>query len=608
MSNTLLNEDKMKNRIKTTGMGKASTLAVLILLSAGCDKNFLERLPLTEISEANVWSDPDLTRAFVSKMYEQMDHGYKEIMIASLSDEARFIHDYGTSRIVEGNVDPDASRVFDARMGHSWEDFYTVIRNANMFFERIGQVPFANAADKDQITGEVHFMRAWNYFSLLRVYGGVPIISGTFGLDDSEAIGQVKRAGYGQTVDFILEDIEKAVPLLGEQADVPRGIVHKSAAKALKSRLLLYAASDLYNRPGNTNELVGYVNASPADRTARWTAARNAAKEVIDDGKHGLYAPTGNPREDYANIFLDKGNNEVIFSKLFDKELLRTRIDIYNGPNGYNNWGGNVPLQNLVDAYQMADGSAFDWNNAAHKADPYLGRDPRFYASILYNGAPWKKRGSNGIGQDPVGLIQTARYEFWTGTEKVDREGLDTRKGPIENWNGTYSGYYMRKFMDITLDAQFSGGDQDFVHFRYAEILLNHAEACIALGEEAAARASLKLVRERAGMPGADVDNASGNALRDLCRYERRVEMAFEGHRYFDARRWMTAEVDFKENARGIEIVGTLQVPNDNSTLEYTYTVVDIQPRDFPEKMYFMPIPASEIRANGNLVQNPGYY
>jgi len=599
----------MKNTKKIMNTGKAAMAAALLLaLSAGCNKNFLEKLPLTEFNEDQVWSDPGLTRTFVSRMYEQMDHGYKEIMIASLTDESRFIHDYGTSRIVAGNVDADAAKVFDSRMASSWEDFYSVIRNTNMFLEKINQVPFANARDKEQITGEVYFFRAWNYFSLLRVYGGVPLFNRTFGLGEGDAIQQARRATYAETVAFILKDIDDALPLLKEAADVPRGMLHKSAAKALKSRLLLYAASDLYNRPGNTNALIGYVNPSAADRTARWTAARDAAKDIIDEGNYSLYTSALDPWENYANIFLDKGNPEVIFSKLFDKELLGTGHDRFNGPNGYHNWGGNVPLQGHVDAYQMADGTAFDWANPAHKAAPYENRDPRFYATILYNGAPWKTRKSDGIAQDPVGVIQTARYEYWNGTATVTLEGLDTRNGEIEKWNGTFSGYYLRKFMDPELDAEFFRGDQDFIHFRYAEILLNHAEACIELGDDAAARASLKLVRERAGMPGSDVDNASGNALRDLCRYERRIELAFEGHRFFDARRWMTAEVDFAKKAQAIQIMGVLQVPNDNSSLKYEYTVADMEhARAFPEKMYFMPIPASERRANPNLEQNPLY-
>jgi len=602
----------MKKIKKITG---TAIVAVLLAAMAGCDKNFLERMPLTEISEPNVWSDPDLTRAFVARLYGQMDHGNATTLLAVFTDEAVHNHGWSTQHLVQGTLTPDNTSPFGTCCGHTegnnmrWQHLYPLIRDANMFLEKIGQVPFANAADRDQITGEVYLLRAWSYFSLLRFYGGVPKIDRVYGLGEADVLRQMKRSSFAEIVDFILADITRAIPLLGEQADLPRGMFHKSAAKALKSRLLLHAASDLYNRPGNTNELIGYVNASAADRTARWTAARDAAKDIIDDGKHSLYAPGGSPQENYANIFLDKGNQEVIFRKVFDRDLnLSTDIDMHNAPNGYEGWGTNQPTQNFVDLYQMADGTAFDWNNAAHAASPYQNRDPRFYATVLYNGAPWKPRGPAAIALDPIGIIQTGRNQYWTGAKLDTLYGLDTKRGPIHDWNGTRTGYYLRKFMDITnLDPENLHSGQDYVHFRYAEILLNHAEACIELGEEAAARTSLKLVRERAGMPGSDVDAASGIALRNLYRYERRVELAFEGHRFFDARRWMTAGADFGQNALGIDVFGKLQVPNDNSSLKHTYSMINAQDRDFPDKMYFMPIPAGEIRANGNLVQNPGY-
>lgn len=565
---------------------------------SACQKDFLDRKPLTEISELDVWTDPNLTKAFVARIYEEMDHGFAEVMISSLTDESRFIHDYNTSRVLEGNISPDEHGA--AWNFADWGKFYRVIRNTNMYLENIEQVPFSDENDRNQLTGEVHFMRGYNYFALLRMYGGVPLITETFDLNDDEAIQAVTRNTYEETVNFIVAECDKAIELTNEET--PRGVVNKSAARALKSRVLLYAASDLYNKPGNANALVGYTSGSQADR---WRAAKDAAYDIIETNLYSLYDKSEDPSENYANIFLDKTSEETIFAKLFDKELLGTSHDLYNGPNGYNNWGGNVPLQNMVDVYQMEDGTNFSWSNPTHKAAPYENRDPRFAATILYNGAPWKQRGDNGIGLDPVGVIQTAQYEYWNGSSVEVRWGLDTRNSPIESWNGTFSGYYLRKFMDITLDAQFIRGDQDWIYFRYGEILLNYAEACIELGEEGEAKKYLKMVRERAGMPGSTVDNASGQALEDLYRYERRVELAYEGHRFFDARRWMTAEEDFSKPAQGIIIYGELQP--DHETLIYSYTVDNIQDRDFPEKMYFMPIPIGERRKNEQIDQNPHY-
>jgi len=611
-------------------------VASLLSLSAGCDSNFLERLPLTEFDDAATWSDPALVRGFVSTMYEAMDHAFKPTMFSAFTDESYFTHDWETYRIVKGELTEATTTSFTDgrdRIMLIWRDNFAQIRNANVFFEKVGQVPFTNASEKNQITGEVHFLRAWNYFQLLRMYGGVPIIDRVYGLNEADALRQVERASFAETVNFILDDIEKAILLLQEATDVDRGIIHKSAAKALKSRVTLHAASDLYNKPNtindnNTNPLVGYTITDSGDQESRWKAARDAANAIISEGKYALHAPSGgsDPTADYIAVFLDKGNSESIFSKLFHRELYGTEVDNRHGPNGYHSGGGDTPTQNLVDVYQNRDGTPFSWGNPTSSGqfedsdgnivtfpiyegiDPYKDRDPRFYGTILYNGAKWKDRYEDGKSRDPDGVIQTAlTFEHWNAdnSSKEVRIGLDIQNGGIESWNGTYTGYYLRKFMDITLDAWRFKGDQDYIFFRYAEILLNHAEACIELGEEAAAKASLKQVRKRAGMPETDVDAASGDALRNLCRYERRVELAFEEHRFHDARRWKTAEVDFNEDARNIEITGKLA--SDNVTQEWTYAVKRLQVRAFPEKMYFMPIPASERRANPKLKQNPGY-
>src|SRR5690606_1508339 len=185
-------------RINIKSITVAAVSAVLLAFTAGCQKDFLERRPLTEISELDVWTDPSLTRGFVSRMYEQMDHGFAEMMISSLTDESRFIHDYNSSRVLEGNIGPDEHGA--AWNFANWGKFYTVIRNTNMFFENVETVPFTSETEKNQLVGEVYFQRAYNYFSLLRMYGGVPIITRTFGLDDEEEILSVERNTFEETV------------------------------------------------------------------------------------------------------------------------------------------------------------------------------------------------------------------------------------------------------------------------------------------------------------------------------------------------------------------------------------------------------------------------
>ncbi|NSL89502.1 RagB/SusD family nutrient uptake outer membrane protein [Chitinophaga solisilvae] len=571
------------------------TGAALLLAIASCKKDFLEKKPLTEYEESDVWHDIGLVQAFVNDLYVQMRPGFNEVMLSSMTDESRFIHDYNTSRVVQGNVSPDDIGALNDFS--RWDAHYRVIRNCNMFFEKMGEVPFKDETQRRRLMGEVHFFRAWYYQMLVKYYGGVPLITKTFNIKgDEQEILNIKRASFERCVQFISDECDSAAKYLPKVYDdvADKGRVTMGGALSLKSRILLYAASDLFN-VGVTSELMGYKTGS---QQARLRLAKNAAKAVIDLNLYELYRPTDSAAENYSRVFLDKDNKELIFFKQYDKALLGTSHDLYNGPNGYHNWGGNVPIENFVSGYQMRDGSAFSWTNDAQAKAPYVGRDPRFYATILYDGAKWKKRPKDGAEVDPAGVIQTGRYEALNGKDSV--WGLDTRNSTIENWNGTFSGYYLRKFMDKNLDAQFFRGDQPWIFFRYAEILLNYAEASIWLGEDADGLPMLNMVRTRAGMPAT---TATGEALKAILRYERRYELAFEEHRFFDARRWKTeAMTAFNGSALGIEVLGS-QIAGH----PFSYKPVSIQSRSFALKDYLLPIPAAEIRKNGNLEQQDTY-
>jgi hypothetical protein len=392
-----------------------------------------------------------------------------------------------------------------------------------------------------------------------------------------------------------------------------KGRATKGAAMALKSRVLLYAASDLYNSDaswagGVNKELVGYVG---GNREARWQAAKDAAKAVMDLGLYSLYMPNPATQEEavtnYTNIFLTRETSEDIFVRYFtpktDENWDGYNPGQYNNPNGWHGWGSNTPIGQMVDAYEMNNGTKFSWNNPAHKAAPYENRDPRFYASILYDGAPWRPRPVDAVSAtpigDPVGIVQTGYYERPDGTVIP---GLDTRNSPIEDWNGTYTGYFMRKFIDPSIDPQRARQDLPWRYFRYAEILLNYAEASMALGQEADALPVLNQIRKRAGMPDL---TESGSALMERYRNERRVELAFEDHRYFDVRRWMIAPQAY-EDAQGVSI--RYKVDNSNNVIgNPTYTVIMAQDREWNNRFYFFPIKLSEMNRNDKLVQNPLY-
>ena len=263
------------------------------------------------------------------------------------------------------------------------------------------------------------------------------------------------------------------------------------------------------------------------------------------------------------------------------------------------------------------DGSKFDWNKPEHAKAPYDNRDPRLRSTILYEGSPWKPRSASAAPLDPSNQIQTGEYEVVSGGAKKTHFGLDTRKSSIEDWNGSYTGYYMRKFTDPNpgLVDQNSWQQVPWPFLRYTEAVFNYVEACIELGEDVEARRWLNQIRFRAGMPAV---TETGDALRQRYRNERRVEMVFEEQRYHDARRWMIAPTTLGRKASIINVKGTLKAGKtvstykyDPTSYDYTYTVGKIDPgkenRNWDDKIYFLPIHRDEMNRNNKLVQNPGY-
>ena len=620
-------------------MKKITHKTIIFLLAAGimlpaCKKDFLNTVPLNQIQSDLTWTDPALAEAFVNGIYGGLfEGGFDEQMLAAISDEAIFTHaGRNINTINQGSLSPSNPGWVNRHT--DWLQMYNFIRAANIAIENIPKATFDNQALKDRLMGESRFLRAYFYHQLLRFYGGVPLIIKIYGLDEDYTAA---RNTYAEVSDFILKEADAAYNLLKGKARV-RGRASDFAALALKSRQLIYDASDLHDIPTAKAkssvitsfakpELIGFVS---GDRNARWVAARDAAKAVLDAAGSGyktdLTAPASpeDGRKNYLSIAMGGASkhpdadpavastNELLFVRTFtlDRAEGAQQHGLRQGPNGYNNWAGNTPIQEFVDDYEMMDGTRFDWNNPTHKADPYVNRDPRFYVSILYDGAPWKPRGRT---EDPANEIQTGTY-FESAAKIV---GLDTRQGPIENWNGSFTGYYFRKFIDPDPSLRDNSGRQTvpWPYFRYTEAMFNYAEALIELGDDATARQWLNKIRFRAGMPAL---TESGDALRVRYRNERRIEMAYEEQRFFDARRWMIASNTLGRKTTFINVEGTLKpgasapIPyrKDKTKFNYSYIPVvnnDLENRTWNDKMYFRPITLGETQRNNLLVQNPGY-
>lgn len=584
----------MKLYIKYLTIGLMATTML-----ASC-ADILDKKPLTEISDNDLWSDPALLKAFVNSRYNQVGVNGAESMQSSIVDETELTWLRGCETHNFARVSPtDLGRMNGAWWGwdnRSWSTKWTNISNCNIFFERVDNVGFTDETEKTKLVGQVRFIRAFEYWDLIARWGAMPIITKSFSINDREEIVGQKRNTYKECIDFLVSELNQAAKELpANWSGDDYGRATSVAALALKSRILLYAASPLMNEDVKIPE-VGYTTPEPD----RWQKAAKAATEALDAAQaagYELYNLNGDPSKNYQLIFMDNtaANKETLFARMGTSSAEGESIsscDQYNNPNGYGGWGGNCPLQELVDAYEVVkDGVAckFDWNNPEEKANPYANRDPRFYATILYDGAKWMTRN-----------VETYFDVDNNGT--IIGGGKDTKYGN-DSWNASPTGYNMKKFMDegYALNS-WNFCARNWIHLRMAELYLNKAEALYNIGDEEGAREALKPVRERAGMPAV---TATGADLLEAIKNERRIEFAFEEHRYFDVRRWKEAPKYFGSTVHAITIK---KYPDGKKTYEVDKLRSDVGgDRKWDDKMYWLPITKAEMDKNPNLVQNPGY-
>jgi len=604
-------------------------LVIFSVLFSGCNKDFLNTDPLDKPPASTVWADPSLSEAFVTDIYNVYHDGLlNQESMDCITDNC--LYNFGRMDIMEGNISPGATGWVNNT--YEWAEMYKRIRATNVALENLASATF-DPSLVDRLKGESYFLRAHCHNQLLRYYGGVPIIKSTYALNTPDF--SVPRNTYAECVDAIVGDLDSAALLLNGKT-MALGRATKEAAMALKSRVLLYAASDLHDIPtaktksaliaGFSNpELLGYTS---GDRVTRWTTARDAAKAVIDLGEFGykldLTAPSSKDVAiaDYTNVYLSRGGGEK--ETILAKYYINASTDDWGSwyvrnqsMNGYHGWTSTEPTQNLVDDYEMMDGTKFDWNNPVQAAAPYENRDPRFYASIFYDGTKWKPRTTDGAGTDPYGEVQFGTYEVGTAGSATTYFGLDTRNSSIENWNGTRTGYSIRKFSNDNMSLVDMNNRQQVpsITIRYTEIVFNYIEALLALGDEATAKTWLNKIRFRAGLPAT---TESGAALVERYRNERNIELLAEEQRFYDARRWMIAPETLGQKVRIIVITGKLKPGKTVTTYryskdnyDYTYRVQNIESgvenRSWSDKLYFPPIKLDEMNTNKMLIQNPGY-
>lgn len=596
--------------------------ASLLTFSACNKSSILDQTPQDRYSETVVWSDIGLVDSYLVDNYHGTFIGFTQNMLSSVTDEAHSTFDHGAEVYVQGNITQDNTGPWDiTEYGiPAWNTYFANIQKINTFLGKIDAVadayPEAQRASiklrSDVMKGEAYFLRAFCYTQLLRMYGGVPILKQALTLNDD--FSSISRGSFQETVDFIAEDCDLAEGLLSPSENTATGRASKGAALALKSRLLLFAASDLTADGTATNKYVGYE--SP-DRVALWTAAKIAAKALIDKGTYQL-ENFGAPDKtavaaNYFNFFKakDLSSSEVIWGKKYSLSTGdKNQVNQWNGGNGWALWASNAPTQNLVDAYEMEDGSNFfdhfqvdgsgnfkNISSSFHSNNPYYNRDPRFYGSILYDSALWMPRSTGLQSIDPTGAYDRRTRIVVSGGNEVSKSfGLDTRQGPVSGFNGSFTGYVMKKMLDNGIDASVQPNDNVWIEMRYPEILLNYAEACLALGETAIATDYINMVRNRAGMP--DLSGDVTNAL----RYERRVELVFENQRWYDVRRWKILDQALAD-AKGIDITETTTDGNRVTV----FKLIPVESRTSLSKMYWLPISSDELRKAPQLVQNPGY-
>jgi starch-binding outer membrane protein, SusD/RagB family len=543
------------------------SISFILFATTACKKNYLYDGTTTEgnITNDQVWANDNYARGVLNSAYFFIPEGFSldgdGALLASGTDEA--VNSNPNSSInIFNNGTWSPVRTVDNVYAASYEG----LRRVNLFLANVDSaeiVPVDGLTkfdDTRRLKGEAYFIRGMLHFELLKRFGGVTLATRVF--DRAENLN-LPRNTFEECKNQIVSDCDSGIAMLPtwtqSWSTANRGRATKLACLALKSRLLLYAASPQNN---------------PTNEVAKWQLAANVAKALIDSNKHSLLTS-------YTNIFNFNSaayNNEVIFAT---RAQNRNDIETNNAPISYDGARGRTnPIQEFVDAFEMTNGKPItDATSGYNATDPYRLRDPRLALTVILNGSSFKGR--------PV--------ETFIG-------GAD---GLNKNVDATRTGYYMRKFLSEAATWNQPANTtvrRPWVVFRYAEILLNYAEALNeAQGPVADVYKHINLVRARTGvaMPALPAGLTKAQ-MQVRIQNERRVELCFEGHRFFDVRRWKLGEQFLNAPVSGMSIT-----KNTNGSL--TYQRIVVEQRSFLAKNYLYPFSLNDINLQPAVVQNPGY-
>lgn len=600
-------------------MKKIEYLIILVLLLfSACTKDVLDKKPLDIISEDLVWKDPALIDAFLTQLYSEVSVftletpnnvpnyllNFQEserwrgpIAINMLADEGK------ENWILWQSYQP--YKCGGLKIGGGllewWEIPYKTIRSLNEFIQRVPNSPIDESLRKKRIA-EARFLRAYNYFSMVKRYGGVPLITVAQNVNDSHETLYPARDSEQKIYDFVISEVDAITgDLQDKNSSSDFGRPTKYAALALKCRAALYAGSIAQFGSVQLNGLLGI----PSNKSASYyQISYDAAKLIINSNNYALYNENPDKIMNFRELFLVKNNSEVIFAKRHADPTTGGNswsIDFLNCPIPHA-WGAgniNAPYLEMAEEFEHVDGTVGKLDRTKIQQglwtmDQLWGnKDPRFYATIWTMGSPWLSKmidPHNGL-LLPDGTIQNSGS--YNGVLALGSQISDNHFG---------TSFGVMKYLDEKVDNNKGPfqSSSDYQVFRYGEILLNLAEAAFELGKPTEALDAVNQIRTRAGIATLNIID------RAKIHHERKVELAFEGQRYWDLRRWRTAVSELSINNSGMRYI------LDYTTLKYKLVVIEnidgtVAPPVFYPYNYYFPITLARTGNNTNLVENPGY-